>query len=752
MAVSRRERASGGDVDNQKPDALSEPGHGDIVFLRNAASERRGVLRVRQQDQRRFLRGRPRPGRRAVDFVFLQVNEAYARQVGARGESMLRRRASELVPGLAPGVIQRLARVVDTGEPAAFEIEDPSTDGRAYEARVQPLGGERFGALLLEVTGRKAVETALEDSRAWLTAVVNSVDQIIWTSSPDGYTNFFNQRFYEFTGAPFGSAKGQAWIDVFHPEDRERTLARWRRSLATGEPYEIEYRLRDASGRYHWMLGRGQPVRNEAGEIIRWIGTCSDIHAQKELAEHFRQLHKAHPSVHLVLAPDLTIEEASGPYLRATMTRREDLVGRKLSEVFPVNPDDPAATQVRNLMRASLERVLKAGAPDRVSVQKYDIRRPDGAFEVRWWSCLNVPVFGQDGEVRHILHEVEDLTGEMLERQKAAEARVGEARFRAVAETLPGLVYEADAATRLTYVNSRMLAYSGQTFEGWEDFRTRFIHPDDQARAEVLVADALRNPRTHQMELRLRRADGAYRWFLMATSPLRDAEGRVGKWIGVATDITEQRETAELQRTLLQEVSHRVKNNLAIISSLLRMQARALEGAPRLALEQASLRVQAVAQVHDLLWRAKATREIDLGAFLSDLCTAIASFFPGHETAFRFDPAVADTDMAVPLGLLLNELLTNAYKYAYPEGAGGEVRVGGTREPDGRYRLEVADSGAGLPPGFDLAAARDSLGMKVITSLSAQLGGELTAGSAEPGARFTLVFPLEPGGGLATPA
>jgi two-component sensor histidine kinase len=92
---------------------------------------------------------------------------------------------------------------------------------------------------------------------------------------------------------------------------------------------------------------------------------------------------------------------------------------------------------------------------------------------------------------------------------------------------------------------------------------------------------------------------------------------------------------------------------------------------------------------------------------------------------------------------MVNELLTNAYKYAYAEGAEGEVRVIGACEPGGRYRLEVADSGVGLPPGFDLAKSRDSLGMKVITALAAQLGGELTAGSAEPGARFTLVFPLE---------
>src|SRR5690606_16596357 len=122
--------------------------------------------------------------------------------------------------------------------------------------------------------------------------------------------------------------------------------ARWRHSLTSGEPYEIEYRLRHRSGAYRWVLGRAHAVRNAAGEIIRWIGTCTDIQAQKEYGEHFRLLYEAQHTAHLLLAPDLTIEEVSERYLRATMTRREDLVGKPLFQAFPDNPDDLGATGV----------------------------------------------------------------------------------------------------------------------------------------------------------------------------------------------------------------------------------------------------------------------------------------------------------------------------------------------------------------------------------------------------------------------
>lgn len=329
-------------------------------------------------------------------------------------------------------------------------------------------------------------------------------------------------------------------------------------------------------------------------------------------------------------------------------------------------------------------------------------------------------------------------------KQRAAQAQAGEARFRSIAETIPGLVFANEADGRPTYANSRFLAYVGQPWPVVQADWAQFVHPDDRDGAVAAWTETLENPRAGEIELRARRADGVYRWFLARWSPLRDAEGRVAQWVGVWMDITEQREAAELQRTLSREVSHRVKNSLSLVSALLRLQSRTLEDAARHALEEAALRVNAVARVHDMLWRGSGAGEIDLQPFLSDLCSAVAASAPAHETVCSIEPARVGADRAVPLGLLVNELLTNAYKHAYREGEEGEVRVRGVREPNRRYRLEVEDSGVGLPPGFDLSQARESLGMKVITSLAAQLEGELAAGSAEPGARFTLSIPLEP--------
>ncbi len=123
----------------------------------------------------------------------------------------------------------------------------------------------------------------------------------------------------------------------------------------------------------------------------------------------FRALFEAAPGLYLVLTPALVIVGASDAYLRATMTKREEVLARDLFDVFPDNPDDPGATGVSNL-RASLERVLRLRRPDAMAVQKYDVRRPDGSFEERHWSPLNTPVLGPSGEVQWIIHRVEDVT------------------------------------------------------------------------------------------------------------------------------------------------------------------------------------------------------------------------------------------------------------------------------------------------------------------------------------------------------
>lgn len=109
--------------------------------------------------------------------------------------------------------------------------------------------------------------------------------QMVWSTLPDGRHDYYNAQWYAFTGVAAGSTDGEGWNGMFHPDDQERAWELWRHSLETGEPYEIEYRLRHHSGAYRWTLGRALPIRDESGAIVRWVGTCTDIDQQKKTAE-----------------------------------------------------------------------------------------------------------------------------------------------------------------------------------------------------------------------------------------------------------------------------------------------------------------------------------------------------------------------------------------------------------------------------------------------------------------------------------
>ena len=137
---------------------------------------------------------------------------------------------------------------------------------------------------LTEWVGVHTDITERKEAEAIFRTRLNAIPQMVWSTLADGYHDFYNDRWYEYTGAPQGTTDGSAWEDMFHADEREEAWSRWRHSLATGHPYEIEYRLRHYSGEYRWVLGRALPVLNEAGDIIRWMGTCTDIHALK-LAE-----------------------------------------------------------------------------------------------------------------------------------------------------------------------------------------------------------------------------------------------------------------------------------------------------------------------------------------------------------------------------------------------------------------------------------------------------------------------------------
>jgi PAS domain S-box-containing protein len=192
--------------------------------------------------------------------------------------------------------------------------------------------GELAGAVVAQtdISDRVRAEAELRASEARFRTITNAMPQMVWSALPDGYHDYFNRQWYDYTGLPEGETDGERWADVFHPEDQPGTWSRWRHSLATGEDYEIHYRLRHHSGEYRWVLGRAVPVRDDRGTIIRWLGTCTDIHAQR-------------------MAQDALEQSASA--LRDADRRKDEFLAMLAHELR--NPLAPISTASQLLMLAS---------------------------------------------------------------------------------------------------------------------------------------------------------------------------------------------------------------------------------------------------------------------------------------------------------------------------------------------------------------------------------------------------------------
>lgn len=181
---------------------------------------------------------------------------------------------------------------------------------RWVEATARPIkapDGSVVEVMLIhqDVTERLEAERELRASEAQFRTIADAMPQMVWSTLPDGYHDYYNLQWYRFTGAPPGSTDGEAWNAMFHPGDQARAWEVWRRSLHTGEPYEIEYRLRHRSGEYRWVLGRALPVRNAQGEIVRWMGTCTDIHEQKQARDELMAINRRKDDFLAMLAHEL---------------------------------------------------------------------------------------------------------------------------------------------------------------------------------------------------------------------------------------------------------------------------------------------------------------------------------------------------------------------------------------------------------------------------------------------------------------
>ncbi len=327
-----------------------------------------------------------------------------------------------------------------------------------------------------------------------------------------------------------------------------------------------------------------------------------------------------------------------------------------------------------------------------------------------------------------------------------------------IADATPAILYLFDLVQQCNvYSNHELgtiLGYTQQEIQAMGmNFFAEKMHPADLARLPEHLQQvmALADDEIIEHDYRMKNADGAWRWLssreIMFT---RTPEGQVHVILGTAQDITARKQAEEQVKTslrekevLLKEIHHRVKNNLQVISSLFRLQSRYTDDRHALEMFRESQdRVQSMALVHQKLYQSADLARIDFAEYLRSLTTSLLrSYQIDHQSitlTIMVDDLFLDIDQAIPCGLIINELVSNSLKYAFPDNRTGEIRIELRRTVDHQLMLMVHDNGIGLPPDIDLTTNK-TLGLQLASTLTNQLGGSITI-DRHGGTTFMILF------------
>jgi len=523
------------------------------------------------------------------------------------------------------------------------------------------------------------------------------------------------------TGRSREELLGGSVFDVAHPEDRNEDFRQFQRLVAgETERYSIEKRILRKDGSIIWASVMCSAVRDAADKFLYAVRIFQDITESKRAADALSESEQRLAATYENAGIAISEVDEHGRLLRVNETAcaitgysREELL--KLTIFDVTHPDD------REPDHETFERqTVEAG--NRYGVEKRLIRK-DG--RTIWVAVPSSAVRDGAGQFRYGIRVMRDITAQRRAQEALA---ASERRFRELLEALPAAVYTTDAVGRVTFSNQAAADLAGSApqadseawWRGW-----RLFHADgsplasDESPMAVTLREGKPVPGTEAL---LERPDGTRVPFIAYPTPLADEHNELIGAVNMLVDISARKQAEANQKMLLDELNHRVKNNMQMLHALLRTAQRETQSAEaRAVLADASQRVGAMAAAQQVLYAAGNPVAYSARDFLEGVCAGARQAFADNINIEIADCAAdhLSNDTAMPLALILNELLTNAAKHGGNGHGEGAIRVGLTKGLDS-FELTVEDDG----PGFDLGdISRRSSGLGLVSGLARQLGG-----------------------------
>jgi two-component system CheB/CheR fusion protein len=393
-----------------------------------------------------------------------------------------------------------------------------------------------FVKIMRDLTESRQAEEQLRASEERFRTLTNAVPQVIWTNEPDGRANYFNQRWYEYSGLSYEESAGPGWMAIIHPDDEFASVERWQKALAAGEIFDTEYRLRRADGVYRWHLGRNVPLRNDTGEVISWFGSATDIEdlniAQASLIES-EERYRA------------IVSQSSVGIVRADINGTLIFMNEKGRSMLGFNGNNGTERTLWELTASEdvdeLKRLYKRLTEEALPFQfEGKLKRLNGSLF--WASVSMAPIKDVKGKTGSGVAVIVDITG----RKQAEEAlRETMERFQYAVQATKDVIWEIDFQRDHVWWSSMMhtlFGYSQREIQHSLAWYQSLIHPDDQDRVSKSFVAAVEGKETLWTdEFRYRKAKGEYLYVVCRSFIIRDGEGKALQMIGAMQDITERR-------------------------------------------------------------------------------------------------------------------------------------------------------------------------------------------------------------------
>jgi|GEM_PF-1314512 len=735
---------------------------------------------------------------------FLSVNQAMCNGLGYSEAELLATKIWDIVPKKYNALNKvRLAAILKgkaKNETMEYMVKTKDGETRYVAILSVPFHQDNkligFQGIARDITENKKMEIRLRESEEYYRTLVETSPDAIVIIDAGGRVTFASQKTFEIFGFPAQTTiKGISIMDFVEPGEVPSVQARMVEILSGSSlPQVKEYRLQRHDRRLFWGEVSSAPLRDAAGRSIGLLLICRDISERKRieaerlaLQEIMQGLMTGEPlndflkNVHRSIAKVIYAEN----FFVALYNKNTAL----FEEAYSVDKFDTTPFQPSSLEKSVSKYIFRSGKPLLLSQAAFDELEASGEMELVGTnapSWLGVPLktsretigvmVVQDYETENRYSERDlnflvSISGQvaLVVERKRAEAEIlrEKAFLEALVETAPEGIAIHDNLGRMLRVNSEFVRMFGYNFDevAGKVIDDLVVPPGYQEEANALTKSVGQGEKV-VLETVRKRKDGTLFNVSIIGAPIRIAEQQVAVY-AIYRDISERKQSEEKIRTslkekevLLQEIHHRVKNNLQIISGLLTLQSSQAEGKSLDEIFRESQdRIRSIALIHEKLYRSHNLAEIAFDDYLRALTENLFLSYgiaAGRITAkYEMEPIFFTIEKAIPLGLIVNELVTNALKHAFPAERQGEIRIGlhkckGTeicapKEDSGAVRLAstfelaVEDSGVGLPAGFE-PGAQKSLGMNLVSMLAKQLQAELKFKTG-PGTEFLLLFP-----------